>query len=165
MLSGRFTGMIKVFLLLLLFLSAGSAAQEVRSVDTNGLRALLGNRSDTVYVVNFWATWCSPCVKEIGYFEELHRMDDPLMKVILVNLDFPDQVEKRVQPFIRSHDLTAPVVNMTEMDYNKWIPLVHEDWSGAIPATLIFSAKGTEFIGTEIAREALFETIQAFNSK
>ncbi|MDT8431755.1 MAG: redoxin domain-containing protein [Bacteroidales bacterium] len=148
-----------------MFLSAGSAAQNVGTVDTEGLRALLGNRSDTVCVVNFWATWCSPCVKEIGYFEELHRLDDPLLKVVLVNLDFPDQVEQRVQPFIRAHDLTAPVVNMTEMDYNKWIPLVHEDWSGAIPATLIFNAKESEFIGTEIAREELFEMIHTFNSK
>jgi len=165
MLPGRFTAMRKVFLLFIILLPAGSAAQNVGPFDTEGLRSLLGNRSDTVYVVNFWATWCSPCVKEIGYFEELHRADNPLLKVVLVNLDFPNQVEQRVQPFIRAHDLTAPVVNMTEMDYNKWIPLVDEDWSGAIPATLIFSAKGTEFIGTEIAREALFETIASFNSK
>lgn len=73
-------------------------------------------------------------------------------------------LNKRVKPFIREHALTAPVVNMTEMDYNKWIPLVQEDWSGAIPATLIFSEKGEEFIGTEVAREELFDTIQVFNS-
>ena len=165
MLPERFTGMKNVVLLSLVLFSAGSAAQNVGTIDTKGLRTLLDNRSDTVYVVNFWATWCSPCVKEMVYFEELHRMDDPQLKVVLVNLDFPDQVGKRVQPFIRTHDITAPVVNMTEMDYNEWIPLVHDDWSGAIPATLIFSAKGTEFIGTEIAREELFEIIQAFNSK
>lgn len=157
--------MKKVVVLLLIFASVASAAQEVESFDTEKLRALLGNRSDTIYVVNFWATWCSPCVKEIGYFEELHRRNDPLLKVVLVNLDFPNQVEQRVQPFMRAHDLTAPVVNMTELDYNKWIPIVHREWSGAIPATLIYNKTGEEFIGTEVAREELFATIQAFNSK
>lgn len=139
--------------------------QAVASYDATDLAALLEKRSDTVYVVNFWATWCSPCVEEIGYFEELHRRDDALLKVLLVNLDFPNQVQKRVLPFIREHDLTAAVVNMTEVDYNKWIPIVHEDWSGAIPATLIFSNKGREFIGTEVAREELFQHIRDFKSK
>jgi thiol-disulfide isomerase/thioredoxin len=157
--------MKKILLVLMLVVPAAVIAQEVESIDAEGLRALLANKSDTVYVVNFWATWCSPCVKEIGYFEELHRRGDERMKVVLVNLDFPNQVEQRVLPFITRHALTATVVNMTELDYNKWIPMVHKDWSGAIPATLIFSEKGEEFIGTEVARDELFATIQAFNSK
>lgn len=161
----RFTVMKKVIILFIIFFTGSVFAQEVGSTDMDGLRRLLDNKSDTVYVVNFWATWCAPCIKEIDYFEELHRRNDPFLKVVLVNLDFPDQVDKRVKPFIREHALTAPVLNMKELDYNKWIPLVHEDWSGAIPATLIFSAKGEEFIGTEVAREELFDTIQAFNSK
>lgn len=157
--------MKRLIILMAVFFPGLMFSQEVTSYNTGDLDRLLDKKSDTLYVVNFWATWCSPCVREIGYFEELHRRNDSLLKVILVNLDFPNQVEKRVIPFIKAHNLTAHVVNMTEMDYNKWIPLVHEDWSGAIPATLLFSNRGRDFIGTEVAREELLERVDALLSK
>ena len=136
--------------------------QQVRSIDKNELKEILGRRNDTTYVVNFWATWCSPCVAEIGYFEALHRTySDSRMKVILVNLDFPNQVERRVVPFMEEKELTAEVMNMTTMDYNSWIPEVESSWSGAIPATLIFRGGHRSFIGRELSRDELFEATKA----
>ncbi len=62
------------FILLLYVITSGfSYAQDIRSVDQDGLYSILSNNTDTVYVVNFWATWCSTCVKELPYFEELHK--------------------------------------------------------------------------------------------
>ncbi|MEX0982365.1 MAG: TlpA family protein disulfide reductase [Bacteroidales bacterium] len=148
---------------ILLFALTASFGQKVGSIDRGELIKLLNHSNDTVYVLNFWATWCSPCVAEIEYFESLHRMlSDNKLKVVLVNLDFPNQLEQRVIPFVEEKKLTAPVMNMTEMDYNSWISIVDSDWSGAIPATLIFKGANRKFIPGEVSREELFEAVDPF---
>jgi thiol-disulfide isomerase/thioredoxin len=152
----------KIFLTLLLVLTLTPiVGQEIRSIDKEHLQEILSRHNDTTYVINFWATWCSPCVAEIAYFEALHRTyADSLLKVILVNLDFPSQVERRVVPFMKEKELTSEVLNMTTMDYNSWIPDVDGSWSGAIPATLIFRDGYRSFTGRELSREELFEMVQ-----
>ncbi len=150
----------------LLISMAASYGQKVESIDRDGLLELLNRNNDTVYVVNFWATWCSPCVAEIDYFEALHRtQSDDKIKVVLVNLDFPNQMDRRVVPFIKEKGLTALVLNMTEMDYDSWIPDVDSSWSGAIPATLIFRGENSDFIGRELSKEELFDRAAAFSTK
>ena len=42
-------------------------------VDFDGLKPYLNKKDDDVYVINFWATWCAPCVKELPYFEQLNK--------------------------------------------------------------------------------------------
>ena len=132
-------------------------------IDKDGLFDILSRKTDTVYVVNFWATWCSPCVKELPYFEELHKSAaDRKLQVLLVNLDFPNQLETRVHPFLTEKDISAPVLNITSLDYDTWISGVDESWSGAIPATLIFRNKNRKFFSTEISRDELFKTVELF---
>ena len=139
------------------------AQPPVEVIDRNGLEELLETRNDTIYVVNFWASWCSPCVKELPYFNSLsENPPDTRVKVVLVSLDFPDQVERRVLPFLERNDITAPVLIMTELDYNRWIPLVDASWSGAIPATLIFNAGERRFIPTEVTQEELLQAVNEF---
>jgi len=137
--------------------------QDVKSISQKGLIDILNSRNDTTYVVNFWATWCSPCVAEIGFFEDLHRKTlDKKLKVILINLDFPNQVNKRVDPFISKKNLSAEIINMTELDYNSWISLVDSSWSGAIPATLIFQGDNKKFFEKEMSRQELFSEVSKF---
>ena len=149
-------------ILLILFLVPGEVfSQKYAEIDKEELLALTGRKNDTTYVVNFWATWCSPCVKEIGYFEEVHRLNQgSKLKVILVSLDFPDRADQRVIPFLKQEDITAPVFLMTDLNYNDWIDLVDPDWSGAIPATLIFNQSQRVFLEQELSREELFEHVK-----
>jgi len=142
------------------------SGQQIRQVDRSGLLKMLEYDNDTIYVVNFWATWCSPCVEEIGYFEELRkaRAGDPL-KIILVNLDFPNQLERRVIPFVKERSIGSTVVNMTDLDYNSWISSVDRSWSGAIPATLIYRGGTRTFIEGEIDRETLFSMVNGIENK
>jgi thiol-disulfide isomerase/thioredoxin len=91
---------------------------------------------DTVYVINFWATWCRPCVKELPYFEKLHK-ENKRVKVILVSLDSQQDLEKKLIPFIAKKKLTAEVILLSDKDYNSWLEKIDKNWSGSIPATLL----------------------------
>ncbi len=154
----KITGLIALGVFLLV--SEGSG-QRIPDIDREGIAQLTGRVSDTTYVVNFWATWCSPCVREIGYFEELHRTrsGDPV-RVILVSLDFPNQKERRVIPFLDEKEITAPVRLVTDLDYNSWIDLVDPAWTGALPATLIFNRNKRLFLEKELTRDELFEHVE-----
>ena len=134
--------------------------QDIAEIDGDGIAVLSRNSNDTTYVINFWATWCSPCVKEIDFFEEVHNsFKDSKVKVILVSLDFPNQVERRLIPFLEAREITAQVMLMTDLDYNSWIERVDKSWSGAIPATLIFNRERRVFLEQELTRDELFENV------
>lgn len=102
--------------------------------------------NDTTYVINFWATWCKPCVAELPYFIELHEKNkEKKFKMIFVSLDFPKQIEKKLIPFLKKNPLPGPVVVLDDPDANAWIPRVHPEWSGAIPATYTYQGKQNSF--------------------
>ena len=101
---------------------------------------LAAGHPDTTYVVNFWATWCGPCVKELPYFERLHAeraaADQPV-RVTLVTIDLPMAYERSLLPFLAERQLRAEVVGLRDGDANAWIDRVDPSWSGAIPITLV----------------------------
>ena len=125
--------------MLFFYRAAHTQTMVVPIVDFEGVKPYLEKNNDTVYVVNFWATWCKPCVEELPYLEQLNQdqMNQPL-QVILVSLDFRNQVQSKLVPFIREHALQSPVIVLDDPDANSWIDQVDESWSGAIPATLIY---------------------------
>lgn len=145
-----------VLIVLASMICLGVSGQGIREIDSDEIAALSWKSSDTTYVINFWATWCSPCVKEIEFFEELHvNSKDTKLKVVLVSLDFPNQMEERLIPFLEQKKITAPVMLMTDLNYNAWIERVDKSWSGAIPATLIYNQDGRVFLEQELSREEL----------
>ncbi|MBN2814780.1 MAG: redoxin domain-containing protein [Bacteroidales bacterium] len=111
----------------------------------------LNRQTDTLYVINFWATWCGPCRKELPEFEKIHQnYASQKVKVLLVSLDFPNQLEKTLIPFIRTHHISAPVVLLNEPDADRWIDKVDPAWTGSLPATLFYRGKNRHFLEKEL---------------
>lgn len=135
----------------------------VKSYDFSGLESLLKKQNDTTYVVNFWATWCVPCVEELPNFEKMNATSkDKKVKVILVSIDFPKMVESKLLPFIKKHELKSEVVHLNDLDANSWINKVDSTWSGAIPATVIYKKDKRSFYEKSFTFEELETEVKKF---
>jgi thiol-disulfide isomerase/thioredoxin len=113
---------------------------------------LLEVQNDTLYVFNFWATWCAPCVEEMPWFEELHeKTAGKKVKVYLVSLDFRKDLDRKLRPFLAERKLQSTVLMLADGRYNEWIDRVSPEWSGAIPATLLLKSGKRAFYGEQFA--------------
>ena len=131
-----------IFITLLSMFVGRLAAQEIPFINGEQIKRWKNTNSDTVLVVNFWATWCDPCVEELPAFEKLNRKySGEKVQVILVSNDFKMYIESKLKPFVRKKKLKSRVVFMDEPDANLWISLVSPDWTGGIPSTMIVSKK------------------------
>ena len=125
-----------------LLFSAPVFAQGVAVIKFPELEKRLARPTDTTYVVNFWATWCAPCVKELPNFEQVGAANaTKKVKVLLVSLDYASQLDKKVKPFVKQRGLKSEVVLLNETDPNAWLGKVDAKWSGALPFTLIINNK------------------------
>jgi len=126
--------------------SYSSNGIEVHSYDFKSFEGFLNKKDETTYVINFWATWCLPCVKELPYFEKLNQnYKDKNVKVILVSLDMPKKIESNLIPFMIKKKLQTEVIHLDDPDANAWIEKVASNWSGAIPATVMYNATYRKF--------------------
>ncbi len=136
---------------------------ELEVYDFDGLQKYLEMSSDKTVVVNFWATWCAPCIKELPYFEKVNaNYKEQNVEVILVSLDFPNQYDSNLKPFIGKHQLKSKVVALNDTNANRWIPEISEDWSGAIPATLIYNKDKRLFYERTFTYDELVKEVKQF---
>ncbi len=151
-----------IFFLFSIVLSTNLFSQTVRIIKIVDLEKRINNNSDTTYIINFWATWCAPCVKELPDFEKINaEYSSKKVVVLLVSMDFKEDLEKKVIPFIKTKNLKSEIVLLDESNANYFIPKISADWTGAIPATYILNNKKNikhffekkltyEFLKTEI---------------
>ena len=115
-------------------------SEKVKIIKFEDLRKIMNHLSDTTLVIHFWATWCKPCVEELPNFEKLSIEYAPKkIRFIMVSMDFPKDIGKKVIPFVVKNNIHSEVVLLDEPDYNAWIDDVDKEWSGTIPATLILN--------------------------
>ncbi len=143
-----------------------TVAKEITAVNSytyKELKPLLERSDGKTYVVNFWATWCGPCVKELPAFEKLGKeYSDKNVEVLLVSLDFPKQVEKRLIPFINRKKIESKVILLDDVNEDYWIKAIDSNWTGAIPATLIYNSSKRKFYEQSFDYELLENELKTF---
>ncbi|MDT0608371.1 TlpA disulfide reductase family protein [Croceitalea rosinachiae] len=174
---------LSVFTLLMLFVACGSKKEKENTeelltetkvevpnsnipfpiYDFDGLEPLLKKEGDKTYIINFWATWCKPCIEEMPYFERTYQEQKASgVEMILVSLDMPSMWEKRLVPFVKKNDLKGEVVILDDPKMNDWIPKIDTDWQGGIPATLIYNKDRRTFYPHGFTYEELNNELNKF---
>jgi hypothetical protein len=84
------------------------------------------------------------------------------VKVLLVSLDFPSNLEYTLYAFLRTNQITAPVVLLNEPDANSWIDKVDTTWTGSLPATLMYQGTTRRFLEKELNYQDIVDSIHSF---
>ena len=135
----------------------------VKTYNYNELKPFLEKKDEKIYVINFWATWCAPCIKELPYFEKIKQeYAHKNVEVLLVSLDFPKQVEKKLIPFINKHKIQSEVVLLDDFNEDVWIKAIDESWRGALPATIIYNKNKRKFYEQSFDYKTLESELLAF---
>lgn len=154
-------------LVFFLFLVPQSFSQKIEKIfdSFEEFEPILHQKEDKVYIVNFWATWCMPCIAELPYFEALQaKYPKSELEVILVSLDFKKHIEKKLIPFLEKKKIKSTVYLLDDPKANRWIDKVDPNWSGAIPITLFYSQESRIFKEQEFHSldelEAIIQTLK-----
>jgi thiol-disulfide isomerase/thioredoxin len=160
--------MKRIFCLILFISSLNCFSQKISTIKVTDLEKRISNDSDTTYIVNFWATWCAPCVKELPDFDSITKVyGSEKVKILLISLDFKEDMNTKIIPFYNRKRLRSEVYLLDEANGNYFIPRVSEQWTGAIPATLILNnqKKYRAFYEKKLSYEFLKGEIEGIKNK
>ena len=131
-------------------------AQNIPAVKITEVVQLYSNSSDSTYVINFWATFCKPCIAELPHLQSIStKYKSDKVKLLLVSLDLASFYPKKIASFAKQQGIVADVLWLNETDADYFCTMIDQQWSGAIPATLIVRpAKGyKKFFEAELTAE------------
>ena len=125
---------------LLVFIGSAQS-QEIPKWKIADVEKYMGTK-DEVLVINFWATFCKPCVAEIPSFIKItNQYKSQNVKLLLVSLDLPSFYPTKIASFAKKHQFNTNIVWLEETNADYFCPKIDKSWSGSIPATLILNTK------------------------
>lgn len=126
---------IRGCLLLFVLCLALTAQGQIKRVSFKEVSLLMASQDDSLTVLNFWATWCKPCVAELPDFAKAQAaFRGKPVRFVYVSIDFSKDASK-AEATAKRFGL-AKTWLLTDTDYNTWIHKVDPDWGGDIPVTL-----------------------------
>jgi thiol-disulfide isomerase/thioredoxin len=126
-------------LLCLFTLSNPLKAQQIKKIKIDELQSYI-EKSDHPLIVNFWATYCVPCVQEIPYFQKhAEKFKKQGLELLLVSLDLPDYYPVKIVAFAKKENFTAPILWLNESNADYFCPKIDKQWSGGIPSSLFIN--------------------------
>ena len=153
---------MKILALALLAAVALAEAPRLIPVDETSLPKVLAAEKGKVVLLNFWATWCDPCRKELPDLIALEKRLGPKgFKIVFVSADDPDD-EPGARRFLQSKNIAFPAYLKHAKNDDKFIDWMDPKWSGALPALFLYDRAGKRvksFIG-ETDMGALAAAIQ-----
>ena len=152
---------MKTFVLAFLLFATVTNAQQVTSVKITELEKTI-KESKTPLIVNFWATFCVPCLEEIPYLQEItDRYKAKNVSLLLVSLDMKQAYPVKVNETAKRLKLVYPVVWLNETNADYFCPKIDTSWTGGMPASLfVNNATGYhKFFEEPISREKLEEEV------
>ena len=123
--------------------AAYAAPLTVIPADAPAIKKAIAAQKGHVVVVNFWATWCGPCVAE---FPDLVRFGKQYRSkgvvVMAVSADHKQDIPTKVRPFLTSHGAYFPAFLEQASDPEQFIDAFDSSWQGELPRTLIYNRQG-----------------------
>ncbi|WEK34893.1 MAG: TlpA disulfide reductase family protein [Candidatus Pseudobacter hemicellulosilyticus] len=130
-------------LLSILLLAVGlcGSAQEIKKVKITDLETYI-KQADHPLLVNFWATWCAPCVEELPWLDSAVRaFAGSKVELLLVSLDFDKDYPAAIEAFRKKHHYKATWYWLDETNADYFCPKIDARWDGNIPASLFINNK------------------------
>lgn len=141
----------------ILFLFGNCSTQSIPNWKITELEEYI-KKSEQPVIINFWATYCVPCIKEIPYFHALaKKYESSGVQLLLVSLDFEESYPDKINSFATKRKFTAPIIWLDETNADYFCPRIDSSWSGVMPASLFVNNKTgyRHFIESEMSREEL----------
>ena len=130
------------FIIVLFCFATAAQAQHIPKLKMADVVKSFSGKSDSIFVINFWATFCKPCVAEIpGFIKIANKYKSNKVKLVLVSLDLPSYYPKKISAFATKNNFATNIAWLNETDADYFCPIIDKSWSGAIPATIMVNTK------------------------